>query len=132
MHNEMITLVTTIKKRNKRGFEETAEVVKKEIFAGIRSAGVIEKSALRCHSAACSGVIPRNSASIVLFSRKPSPTIFVRFVLIADTASGADINKLLDLCRNTGMFLSISSCGVLLDASQPRIEFLFRAAPDSS
>ncbi len=43
MYNEMINLVTTIKKRNKRGFEETAEVVKKEIFAGIRSAGVIEK-----------------------------------------------------------------------------------------
>lgn len=43
MHNEMINLVTTIKKRNKRGFEETADVVKKEIFAGIRSAGVIEK-----------------------------------------------------------------------------------------
>ena len=89
-------------------------------------------SALCCHSTAASGVIPKNSASIVLFSFRPTPTTFVRFVLMADTASGADIYRLRDLCRNKGIFLSMSSCGVLLFASHPRKEFLLLEAPDSS
>lgn len=43
MHNEIITLITSVKVRNKRGFEEELDPVRKEIFAGVRSAGVIEK-----------------------------------------------------------------------------------------
>ncbi len=43
MCNELITLVTTKKTRNSRGFEESKETVRKEIFAEVRSAGVIEK-----------------------------------------------------------------------------------------
>lgn len=43
MRNELITLVTTKKTRNGRGFEETEETVRNEIFAEVRSAGVIEK-----------------------------------------------------------------------------------------
>ncbi len=45
MRNEQITLVTTIKTRNSRGFSETESVVRQEIFAEMRSAGVIEKYA---------------------------------------------------------------------------------------
>lgn len=40
--NELITLVTTIKKNNDRGFSEQESTVRKEIFAEMRSAGVIE------------------------------------------------------------------------------------------
>lgn len=43
MHNELIQLITTSKERNNRGFEETKDIKSSEIFAGIRSAGVIEK-----------------------------------------------------------------------------------------
>lgn len=43
MQNELITLITTKKTRNDRGFSDTEDVVKKEIFAEVRSAGVIEK-----------------------------------------------------------------------------------------
>ncbi len=43
MRNELITLITTKKTRNGRGFEETEETVRKEIFAEMRSAGIIEK-----------------------------------------------------------------------------------------
>lgn len=43
MCNELITLLTTVKTRNGRGFEETENTVRHEIFAEVRSAGVIEK-----------------------------------------------------------------------------------------
>lgn len=43
MGNEVITLITTISERNKRGFEEKKDIRSQDIFAGIRSAGVIEK-----------------------------------------------------------------------------------------
>lgn len=43
MRNELITLITTISERNKRGFEEKREIQSCNIFAGVRSAGVIEK-----------------------------------------------------------------------------------------
>lgn len=43
MKNELITLITTIKERNQRGFEEVKELHSNEIFASVRSAGVIEK-----------------------------------------------------------------------------------------
>ena len=43
MRNEIIRLVTNIKTRNERGFEEVIEHKSQDIFAGIRSAGVIEK-----------------------------------------------------------------------------------------
>ena len=43
MKNELITLITTVSERNERGFEVTKDIKSKEIFAGIRSAGVIEK-----------------------------------------------------------------------------------------
>lgn len=43
MKNELITLITTVSERNERGFEVTKEIKSKEIFAEIRSAGVIEK-----------------------------------------------------------------------------------------
>lgn len=43
MHNELIQLITTSKGRNERGFEETKDIKSMEIFAGVRSAGVIEK-----------------------------------------------------------------------------------------
>lgn len=43
MCNELITLVTTVKPRNDRGFGEAESTVRKEIFAEMRSAGVIEK-----------------------------------------------------------------------------------------
>lgn len=43
MCNELITLVTTVRTRNDRGFEETERTVRQEIFAEVRSAGVIEK-----------------------------------------------------------------------------------------
>jgi len=43
LRNELITLITTKKTRNGRGFEETEETVRKGIFAEVRSAGVIEK-----------------------------------------------------------------------------------------
>mgnify|MGYP006986050877 CR=1 FL=1 len=68
----------------------------------------------------------------MLFNFNPSPTTFVRFVLIAEAASGADIYKLLDRCRSVGRFLSMSSCGLFDLADQPRIEFFVLEAPDSS
>lgn len=43
MCNELITLLTTVKTRNGRGFEETENTVRHDIFAEVRSAGVIEK-----------------------------------------------------------------------------------------
>lgn len=43
MKNELIRLITTVSERNERGFEVTKDVKSKEIFAGVRSAGVIEK-----------------------------------------------------------------------------------------
>lgn len=43
MCNELITLLTTVKIRNGRGFEDTESTVRREIFAEVRSAGVIEK-----------------------------------------------------------------------------------------
>lgn len=43
MRNELITLLTTVKTRNGRGFEETERTVRQEIFAETRSAGIIEK-----------------------------------------------------------------------------------------
>jgi len=43
MCNELITLVTEKKTRDARGFETVEETVRKEIFAEVRSAGVIEK-----------------------------------------------------------------------------------------
>lgn len=43
MRNELITLVTTIRPNNNRGFSEKEKIVRNEIFAEIRSAGVIEK-----------------------------------------------------------------------------------------
>ena len=43
MRNEVITLITTISERNKRGFEEKKDIRSQDIFAGVRSAGVIEK-----------------------------------------------------------------------------------------
>ena len=43
MKNELITLITTVSERNERGFEVTKDIKSKEIFAAVRSAGVIEK-----------------------------------------------------------------------------------------
>lgn len=43
MRNELITLVTTIRPDNNRGFSEKEKIARNEIFAEIRSAGVIEK-----------------------------------------------------------------------------------------
>lgn len=43
MRNEIIKLVTNVKTRNERGFDEIIEKKSHDIFAGIRSAGVIEK-----------------------------------------------------------------------------------------
>ena len=45
MRNELITLVTTVKKRNERGFEDGESTIRQEIFAEMRSAGVIESYA---------------------------------------------------------------------------------------
>lgn len=43
MCNELITLLTIVKTRNDRGFCETESTIRQEIFAEMRSAGVIEK-----------------------------------------------------------------------------------------
>ena len=43
MKNELITLITTVSERNERGFEVTKDIKSKEIFAAVRSAGVIER-----------------------------------------------------------------------------------------
>lgn len=45
-------------------------------------------SVLRCHSFAASGVIPSTSQLTVLLSVRPTPTTFVRLVLMADVATG--------------------------------------------
>ena len=43
MKNELIRLITTVSERNERGFNVTKEIRSQDIFAGVRSAGVIEK-----------------------------------------------------------------------------------------
>ncbi|MBO5032165.1 MAG: hypothetical protein J6D08_09815 [Lachnospiraceae bacterium] len=43
MRNELVALITTVNKKNKRGFNEPVEHKSEEIFAEVRSAGIIEK-----------------------------------------------------------------------------------------
>ena len=43
VRNELITLVTIIESHNNRGFGQIESTARREIFAEIRSAGVIEK-----------------------------------------------------------------------------------------
>lgn len=76
-------------------------------------------SVRRCHSLAASGEMPSTSRSTELLRVRPTPTTFVRLVLMADVATGEDIYSIRPLWRRVKLFQSMSSLGEPLRGVKP-------------
>ena len=89
------------------------------------------RSVVFCQLSACSAVRPSTSRSIRLFRRRPTPTTFVRLVLIAEVATGAAMYNMRARCLMVKLLKSMSSCADPLGALKPFTARFLQLAPAS-